>query len=355
MSVLFHFRTAWNDYFTGNATSTLSNAYETRETPSVTGVYVLNSLFKSITSTSNGGALYCSSSVKYLLIESTSFFTCKTSSGGGAIYFSNTGNGQCVLYKVCGNDCCTTSTSDYQFSYIYVQNIPSSKNYISYSSVSRCVNENSGSEYTMRNNYGKIYFPSINVSMNKCYCRSGIYCYPDSESNSITCSITYSTFADNNATGHSCLRLNSNGLKYEIKSCNIIRNTQVSLDTGGTINADANVTIDGSCILENKATYNFFIPSSSYTITLSNCTVDSTSSNRNIIIQNTVTKSFILALNHMSTRNCNSEYDSVGTLTPIASHFSPSNEQMHCRSCGRHFYQFSPQAFPLLISLYFSI
>jgi hypothetical protein len=84
--------------------------------------------------------------------------------------------------------------------------------------------------------------------------------------------------------------------------------------------------IENSCILENIAPYIFY-QGLSYGITISNCTLDKTIYNQNLVIQNTVTKSFILALNHMSTRNCNAKYDSAGILTPITLHSSSSNKQ----------------------------
>jgi hypothetical protein len=330
-----HIRTAWGDYFTGDSTLQQQKLYETRQTLSGTGVYVLSCLFRSIKGTSDGGALYCNS-VTYLLVESSSFFSCTTSNqyGGGAIYFSN---GQCVLHEVCGYDCYITYTSSsfYQFACIYVNNAVSSKNYVNYSSIVRCVNVNSDSYYTLRLTYGKICCPSVNISMNKCQCCSGVLCQPYTDSSSFTGSFLYSSFADNIANGHTCLYLWMGSSKTEIKNCNILRNTQGTLGSGGTIYTLDNVLIEGSCILENKATYTFRIHSSSYTITLSNCTVDSTSCNLQLTIQKTVTKSFIHALSHMSTHNCHSEYDSVGTLTPIIQTPSSSKKQIQCFTFGK--------------------
>jgi hypothetical protein len=229
-----YIRTAWNDYFSGTTPTNLpSQTYTSRPTPSGSNVYVLNCLFKSITSGSTGGALCCTS-VTYLLVESTSFFSCKTSGGvGGAIYFSNNG-GQCVLYEVCGYDCSTPSNNGFQFAYIGVNNAVSSKNYINYSSISRCVNEASGSWYILNLYNGNVCCPSVNISMNKCYGQL-IYCYPLSDSNSVTCSFSYSSFTDNIATSYTCIWLYKSGAKYEIKSCNILRNTQGTLNSEGTI------------------------------------------------------------------------------------------------------------------------
>jgi hypothetical protein len=296
-----HYITAWNDYFSGSPTLFPTKEYETRQTPSDTSVYVLNCLFKSISSSSSGGALCGSDSVQYFLVESSSFFSCKTSASGGAIYFVNSNNGQYVLHEVCGYDCSSTGGSLGLFSYNQVYHVISSKNYINFSSIARCVGDTSNPSYIICHHYGTHCYPSVNISMNKCYSRSGVYCVPFIDSNSVTSSLLYSTFADNIATQHTCIQLSNTGAKHEIKSCNILRNTQGNLGSRGTIATYGNTMIEDSCILENTATYIFYQVSSSYRITLSNCTVDSTSNNGYLTTQNTVTKSFILALNHMST------------------------------------------------------
>jgi hypothetical protein len=337
-----YFRTAWNDYFSSTSLTNLnSQTFSSRQTPSNTGVYVSNCLFDSSASSSQGGALCCTS-VTYLLVESTSFFSCKTSSGyGGAIYFSNSG-GQSVLYKVCCYDCCTTSSGPYhQFAYIYVNNAVSSKNYINYSSITRCVNVNSNPGYVTSFEYGNVCCQSVNSSMNRIGHVTGIRCNPCSDSNCVTCTISYSSFADNNAAySHICVYLWRSDANNEIKSCNIIRNTQSMLNSWGTISIIGKATITDTCILENKADYTFYQSSSStYLITLSNCTIDKATFSGSYKITNTVTKNFIHALNHMSTRNCHSEYDTVGTLTPIAQLPSSSNKQKLYYTCQRLLYQ----------------
>jgi hypothetical protein len=326
LTFLQYTRTAWSDYFTGSPTHYNSQTYDSRPTLSGTNVYISNCLFRSITSTGEGGALYCTS-VTCFLVESTSFFSCKSSkSHGGAIYFYNSG-GQCVLHEVCGYDCSNLHST---FAYIQVNDAASSKIYIDYSSIANCVNSDSGS-YTLCLVYGNISCPSVNMSVNKCGYRT-IYCWPFVDSNSVICSFSYSSFTDNIATIQTCFFLYRTGPKYEIKNCNILRNTQVS-SSEGTISTWGNLMIEDSCILENTATYIFY--TSSCTITLSNCTVDKTTKNGNLVTQNTVTKSFIHALNHMSTRNCHSEYDSAGTLTPILQSPSSSRKQIRCYTYGR--------------------
>jgi predicted outer membrane repeat protein len=347
---LLHSKTAWNDFFPGTSPTNLpSQTYTYRPTPSGSNVYVLNCLFSSITSTGHGGALYCTS-ISYLLVESTSFFSCKTSGQGGAIYFSNS-SGQYVLHEVCGYDCCTTDSSNSNFVYTSVKNDVSSKNYINYSSISRCVNENSWC--TLYLNNGKNFCPSVNTSNNKC---NGEFflCFPLSYSNTVTCSLSYSSFADNYATNHVCIALWTSGAEYEIKSCNILRNTQSDLNSYGTIATNGNMKILDSCILENKADYIFYQhSSSSYRITLSNCTVDKTTNNGYLITQNTVTKSFILALNHLSTQNCRSEYDAAGTLTPIIQTPSSTKVQKYYYTCQKYRFQLRDEDIVSLFSILF--
>jgi hypothetical protein len=323
-------RTAWLDHFP--PTSFISQTYTSRQIPSNAGVYVSNCLFRSITSSSHGGALY-STSVTYLLIESTSFFSCKTSSSnGGAIFHQNSGS-QCVLHEVCGYDCYSTYTgtySSYQFAYIEVNNAASSKNHVNYSSVVRCVNERSNSRYMFHIINGKICCPSINISLNKCWHLTAIACGPFKDPNSITSSWTYSSFVDNIATEYTCFWLSTAGANNEIKSCNILRNTQGNPSRQGTFYIDGNLMIEHSCILGNSANYLYCAGS----VTLSNCTVDKTTSYTNPTIKNTVTKSFILALNHMSNTHCYAEYDAFGYLTAITPHPHSHTKQIHLCTCG---------------------
>jgi hypothetical protein len=343
---LLHSKTAWNDFFPGTSPTNLpSQTYTLRQTPSDTYLYVLNCLFNSITSTGNGGAFYCTST--YLLVESTSFFSCKTSSGnGGAIYFSNSG-GQCVLHEVCGYDCCTTDSNHRQFVHIQVKNDISSKNYINYSSISRCVHVNMNAWETLQLYNGKICFQSVNISNNKCG-GNLVICYPFTDSKSDTLSFLYSSFADNSVTNYALFLLWRSGAKYEIKSCNILRNSQVAVNSYGIISTWGNTKIDDSCILENKATPIFYQQSSSYRITLSNCTVDTTSNNGYLITQNTITKSFILALNHMSTQNCHAGYDVVGYLTPITPY---SKKPKHYCTNQKYFIQLRNEDVVSLINI----
>jgi hypothetical protein len=344
---------AWNDYFTGTPVTTLhSGQYTSNQTFSVSSVYVLSCLFNKCTiSNGNGSALFLSTSVTYFFIESSSFFSCKTNSGeGGAIYFSNSNALQSVLYSVCVNDCSSNNKSP--FARIIIQNSPSNKNYVNYSTIARCVDETLNAQSMFYIDYGKIYCPSVNMSMNSCRLYSGIIYGPSVNSSSVTSLLSYSTFANNSASEYNCIWCNTGGANYEIKCCNILRNTQVSTSYG-IIFARGNLVIKDSCILDNAANYIFYQESKSYTITLSNCTVDKTSHYYNLIIQNTVTKSFIHGLNHISTQNCNSEYDSAGTLTAIP-YVSHSTKKVFCHTCINHYQIRISESFPLICVFLFT-
>jgi predicted outer membrane repeat protein len=319
----------WSDFYgVSEPTPSKQQLYTSNQTRSVSSVYILDCLFNGCTSTDNGGALYCNTSVIYLLVESSSFFSCKTSGIGGAIYFVNTNNGQSVLHKVCGNDCySTTSGNNYQFVYIKVYNGATNKNYLNFSSITRCISDN---WYTLRLDSGIVHLPSVNISMNKCkYCPI-FYTIPFQDSSYVTCTSSYSSFTDNQATIYICIRFFCSDAKFEIKSCNILRNSQVSSDYA-IISPEGNLMIEDSCILGNTATYIFHAGSGK--ITLSNCTINKTTSVGSFTIQNTATKSFIHALNHISTQNCFVEYDAIGALTPIIPP-SPS-KQIQCNTCKK--------------------
>jgi hypothetical protein len=339
-----HLRTSWDFY----SLFYNSETYFSRQSLSDSSVCVSNCLFKSISSSGHGGALYCTSAT-YFVVKSSSFFSCRTSGGyGGAIFYSN-GVGQSILHEVCGYDCFTTYSSPYsQFAHIQVNNAASRKNYFNYSSITRCVNTNSDSWDALLLYGGNTFCPSVNVSLNKCYGRT-IRCYPYYDSNSVTCTFSFSSFADNIAIQHT-LFFSETGAKCEIKSCNILRNTQ-STSSDGTIATWGNMNIEYSCILENNANYIFF-QGSSYTITISNCTIDRISNNGYLTMQNTVTKSFIFAFNHMSTQHCHSEFDSVGTITHIIQLSSSSKKQMLQYSCNEFFSQSSLIDFFLLASIF---
>jgi hypothetical protein len=331
---MFRSNFAWNDYFDGAPSSTYQQTrYTSCQSPTSSNLYVFRCLFIGCSSSNAGGALsITNTAVSNMLIESTSFFTCTSSSRyGGAIHIDNSNSGQSVLYSVCAYNCyCTNSDSYGQFTWIGVKNDALSKNYINYSSIVRCVGAGSSPTNTLCQTRGKMCFPSVNISMNRCYQRSGILCHPYKNASAITCYISFTTVADNYASDYNCIWSEYPNTKTEIKYCNIIRNSQGSLSSIGTIYIGGSLDIANSCILANSANYIFY-GASTATFTISSCTVDQTTNNGYLTIQNTVTKSFLLALNHFSTQNCYARYDSAGGLTASQVIECPTKEVIYIK------------------------
>jgi hypothetical protein len=164
--------------------------------------------------------------------------------------------------------------------------------------------------------------------------------------NTVTGSLTYSTITDNNATVDQIVVFWNQGSQNEMKSCNVLRNTQVYAGSRAIIFTWGYLVIEDSCILENRANLYFYESSKYCTITVSNCTVDNFASYGNITTKNLFTKSFIHALDHMSTRHCYTGFDSVGNLTPI-SHIS---KQKHCYTGDRSFYHIKQANFVFIFN-----
>jgi hypothetical protein len=301
--------------------------------PTQTNVHVHHCVFRGCADTSNGGALSCGSAVYRLLIEQTSFISCQSSGQcGGAIYFESSANGQCVLNKVCGFNCFSTYTSGSssnwgQLAYTSTKNDISYKNDVNDSSITHSTKKGAYPYYQFRLGNGKILCPSINLTHNECCRYPALYTSPVSGTETVR--ISYSSIVNNTANGgYSCFLLQNSGSSQLIDTCNILNNKQTTSFDLGTFNSNTNLIIKNSCILGNNNGYIVFKASSS-TITISNCTLDddirSGRTAGSVIITKTNEKGFINALSHIATQECDSYFDSYGTLSVKQSIKSP-----HC-------------------------
>jgi hypothetical protein len=298
------------------------------QTPTSNYVYVHDCVFRSCTSSSHGGALYCHSSnnVIKLLVGRTSFTSCRTSKEyGGAIHFDSQTNGECILNKICGFDCLSTysSSNSYgQFAYIRPKSDVTFKNRVNDSSFTHSSKVGTYSCYVLWLYYGSILCPSVNITNNECHHCTAIYCYPTASSTSDTCCISYSSIVNNTANGSwLCIAFSSNSVSSHLMdTCNVLNNKQTSYSYG-IIWANANLLIKDSCILGNDKDKNIFYEDhSSCKITISNCTIDDDifTNGRyygSVAVNKVIENSFINALSHIATRNCDSYFDSYGTLT----------------------------------------
>jgi hypothetical protein len=280
---------------------------------SVSNVYVHNCVFRYCTSSEHGGALSCTSSVIRLLVEQSSFISCRASNRhGGGVYFVNTASGESVLNKICVFNCSSLVSGFGQFAYIKL-NSNYYKNHVNDTSIIHSSNVNSDSRDSMRLLFGNILCPSVNITNNEC----SRYCTLDCQlSSSCICRISYNSIVNNTAIVHTCIYSSGSSSSHYIYACNILNNKQTD-SAYGTFEVYTKLLIENSCILGNNEGKTVFYlgSSSSYNITISNCTFDNSKYTGTVIFTNTIENTFINALSHIVTERCDSFFDSYGTLT----------------------------------------
>jgi hypothetical protein len=287
-------------------------------------VSVHECIFRNITSSEEGGALYCNSSDHRLLIEQSSFISCMTSEGhGGGIHFLSAVSGECALLRVCAYNCSAVKSGDSygQFAWITIK----SRNHVNDSSIIRTLTKGGRSHCELYLYYANILCPSVNLSNNKCNYYTAMLCFPTSQD---TCYISYSSFVNNSAMGgFGCIYLeNPDSSKY-IDTCNILNNKQHSSNRALIITW-GNLLIMDSCILgSNKDNRVFYEGHHLYKITISNCTIDDdifTESRYygSITMNKSIESSFVNQLSHIVTQKCDSYFDSYGILTSITPEYA---------------------------------
>ena len=275
-------------------------------------VFIFNSVFNFLQylSGDGGSILYASSSENSILfVEESSILNSRSSGKGGGICFSN--SGQCVLLKICGFNCSTTS-SDYLFVYSEVTNNVNKINDLNFSSVSR--DFSSSYNYNINIIKGLIHVSSTNISCNYCASRVGMRIVPKAES-SLSGFVSFSSFVNNTSTSYEVIALGyyNGGPLYRIESCNILANNEPISTLYGIISAYSIAEIENSCILENTGGAMIFAGNS---VAVINCTHDIKGKTQGSVtfIDNALS-SFINKLNHISTQMCVAVYDSIRSLT----------------------------------------
>jgi hypothetical protein len=295
---------SWNDFYSGSCTE---YSQRTTRLSSFSGTaYIVNSFFKGLSSSSYGGSIYYSSSSSNLLmlIESSTFINSQSGGQGGAIFFSSPG--QFVKSKVCGYGCKSTSNKVH-FCYVHLTNSISYRNDIYDSAI--CCSTQPSYQHASWHIYGKIIIKQTNFSSNSCYSRGPVGSLPSSNGDHVASSISYSTVANNVVSNGHCICFD---LPYlcEIDSCNIISNIDQSSNKG-LIYVCGSLNLRGSCIINNSATY-LIQNVGGYTITATNCTIDSTSiCSGSTTIVSTPGNSFINRIKYIETALCYSSYDFV--------------------------------------------
>jgi hypothetical protein len=296
--------------------------------PTDQNVYVHDCLFQSCSSSSSGGAISCSSSVYKLLVYQASFISCTTSNNrGGGVYLESTTYGECIFSRICGFNCSSTyssGSSHGQFAYISIKNDATYKSHVNDSSITHSLGVSTNSWDTLSIRSGNILFPSVNITNNVCDLYTAFRVFPTMGTGSPiseTFCISYSSVVNNtNIRYYGCLVFDRPDSSARVNTCNILDNKQTSSNYG-TIYVYANLLIENSCILGNNENNKvFYEGTSSNKITISNCTLDDDifTNGRyygSVTVIKTIDRTFIHALSHISTRNCDSFFDSYGTLS----------------------------------------
>ena len=117
------------------------------------------------------------------------------------------------------------------------------------------------------------------MSNNNCSSISGILCY-DCQS----AYIYHSSFINNICNNYDICIAFADNYNYisELRSSNVINNSQKLLSSYGTITSWYSLTVIDSSILNNSADYDFFCDDSRYTITVIDCVIDNNSFGGNV-------------------------------------------------------------------------
>ena len=268
-------------------------------------VLITNCHFQEISISGDGGAIY-STSLSKLLVETSAFVNCSASYNGGAIYISK---GDCVISGVCGYHCIAYSFS---FSDVWQDGGEKEKNFVYDSSIVNCVTYDI---LTMYHEQGFIDIKSVNLSDNEAIEESALYCAPSVVNNTYGTSVSYSSFANNNANAY-CLSLDfwkEKANQYLVKNSNIIKNPKNAIT-----NYQGTTTVINCTIKENKEPA--FLGSYG-SIILRECSISSDQiiSTTWLDTSSIGEKTFINELSFLETESCHVNFDdnSIHSLIPV--------------------------------------
>ena len=154
----------------------------------------------------------------------------------------------------------------------------------------------------------------------------------------VTRTISYASIVSNTALKYGCILLDSADSSQSIYTCNMINNEQ-TLNNSAMIYTSAQLFINSSCILgNNKGKRLFQEYCSNCQVVLTNCTIDDdvTTSSRysgSFTIESTIKNSFINALTHIVTNQCDSFLDSYEFIIVTTSTKQPKRTKNCVLSC----------------------
>ena len=307
------------DTITGTFTGNNIKNFDTNDQ-----VYVLNCYFQT-SSQLEGGSIRFTNQNDYaqMLIEFSVFDQCSTSKlYGGGVYMASGGN--CVIRKTCSNSCCTLvggSTRTFgQYVYVEADDTENSVIKILDSSIIHSIPVSSGSWGPITMFCGVNLINEVNISNNKSGYNSAFRCTPSLTASSDSCMVDFCSFRNNTAISYACIHFAEKNRKNTLANSNILDNS-VSFQEG-IVKSQGSTTIIGCTILNNTVNQGYmFYTASSGQIILYNCTIDAKdarNTNSNVILQTLVPnpEAFINVIICTEAKQCEAEYDAIGTLTP---------------------------------------
>ena len=324
LPIHFHFKsfleTSWSDYF-GSAEYTKETDLTEHYTV-LDNIWVYGCTFSSINYDGYGAAIHKNSNTALnLLVESSVFHECCTSSSGGAIYFNT---GQCVIAFSCGFKCKITNYASGQFCYVQVST-GTNKNYVIDSSITKTTTDTFA---TLLLAFGDVSCKGLNVSNNEVKQFSGIRILDPS-----TCYISFSSFRNNNSTGESdcftCLDFRSGS--PQMNNTNIIENAQ-QIDWWGIIRAEDSATLTmNNCSLYGNCNNGkgdvFCTKDSGSSIICSYCSFgpnQQTTYDKGPIDFGTTSESFINYYEFLDLNECKAGLDEWSNIKPVIPTPKPS-------------------------------
>ena len=276
--------------------------------------------------------MFCGSSITKCFVDFTTFSLCSTNqTDGGAVYYdtSTVRAGDIAINKVCGYKCHASEKAKSWGQFIEVcYNGADTGNNCRFNDSSFCKSVNQFKDGEGGGSYNTIclekcipLFNLMNISSNECLKRTVIYCQTVPEMRT-PIKMDYTSIVNNTENGYSIIWLDYFAYsKYTINKCNILKNKQKDLTKEGIIFTQARIYFNDCCILSNEANVMFYTLGNSYEyecgIFLNNCTTDAENKYFGTFkCDNKPGKDFIHPLKHIKMRNCDSVYESVGTLTP---------------------------------------
>lgn len=200
----------------------------------------------------NGGVIYVSGGAFSLMVSSSIFFNCFSSSSGGAIYFSSAISN---LQRICSFMCSCGSTNNGNFAIILSDNI----NHVDFLSIASCSNFTNG-YYSIIIFYGNQRIDNTNSSSNSCLQSSGLCA-----SSPILFTCTHCTISKNKVTDGIIIyyRYNSGVIRFS----NLINNWSPTL---GVIYVIGGSPKTQYCIFDMNQNNLFYLNSGS-SIEVSHC------------------------------------------------------------------------------------